>query len=67
MKLTAATITDAQIRELRGRADAQGDIVLVYLCCDALRILCEGRERASDFAAREARARCADLLNARTK
>lgn len=40
-ELAEQTVTDEQIRDLRNRADARGDLALVYLCCDALQVLCD--------------------------
>jgi hypothetical protein len=62
MKLTADTITDEQIRELR-------DSVLVHMCEDALGNFHAGRLSADQIGARvdHARARCAALINARAK
>lgn len=71
MKLTADTITDEQIRELR-------DSVLVHeaaaadvhrMCQDALGNFHSGRLAADAISERidYARARCAELLNARAE
>lgn len=66
--ITVHTVTDDQIRALRGRADAAGDIGTVRLCCAALGVLCEGKYHGNSSHGRgdqEARARCAELLNTR--
>lgn len=57
-KLTADTITDEQIRELRADARDCGDYSLEDLCTEAL---------YRDSAGRDARARCAEVWNARAE
>jgi len=59
-KLTAATITDEQIRELR--RDNPDDRRVQKACRAAL-----GESRGGGMAERNARVRCAEILNARTK
>ena len=61
MKLTADTITDAQIRELRNAAGA--DHGLVALCDMAL----SWRQGGPTVHAEVARARCASHLNAKAE
>ena len=69
MKLTADTITDEQIRELKERAVAVRDDETYDICNRALRPL--DRDAARVYGdryvvnARKARARCAEILNAR--
>ncbi len=68
--LTADTITDEQIRELResvGDAALAGDRILRYDCKIALGELRSGPTGSSDAEIRACRARCAEILNARTK
>lgn len=69
--LTAANITDEQIRELRdGLRDTPADRVVAHYCKLALLDLCGGyapkHERATITREhRDARARCAEVLNGR--
>ena len=75
MKLTADTITDEQLRELRNDALKAGDTDLVVMCHDALPgtyrwvdVADWGESRPVPEADRmDARARCAEILNARAK
>ena len=61
MTLTADTITDDQIRQLRAQAAAAHDHSLVQLCVDALS-LDNPRGTLSFSAAMAARGRCAAVL-----
>lgn len=68
MTLTAATITDEQIRELM-QTNALSDRLLLQDCRDALMNLsigyCLPHERRNyERVRRDARARCAEILNA---
>jgi hypothetical protein len=70
--LTADTITDAQIRELRADLDHEGRAGSEYveLCDVALGGNPDLHLRSTAIAiiqTREARARCAEILNARAK
>jgi hypothetical protein len=72
VKLTAGTITDEQIRELRdGLRDTPADRVVKHDCNLALLDLCGGYAPKHERALitrehRAARARCAEILNARS-
>lgn len=58
--LTAETISEEQIRELRDRAAMEGKWILVDFCSAAL-----GSPPWTDWTPEYCRARCAELLNAR--
>ena len=61
-KFTASTITDEQIRELRDQGLREGNYDLVSYCHQALPPRGKPRRSAKRDAAR---ARCAEILNAR--
>lgn len=64
MKLTADTITDDQIRDLRDQASRERDVTLHNFACDALGLtFCRDSDRPE--AIHRGRARCAEALNAR--
>jgi hypothetical protein len=66
--LTSDTITDAQIRELRAQERREGHWINVDICNTALGQLRGARGQVVDFAQgeiRDARARCAAVLNGR--
>ena len=66
MKLTADTITDEQIRDLRDQASRDRDVTLHGFACDALGLtFCRDGHRPEVI--HRGRARCAEILNARAK
>lgn len=64
MRLTAATITDEQIRELWELCITEGKYLLANTCACALRNP-KGMNNDRKRRRRAARARCAEILNAR--
>ena len=66
---TADTITDEQIRELLAWAHDAGHVEAIERCKRALRIRDRELETRGQFARgrMKARARCAEILNARAK
>ena len=64
MKITADTITDEQIRRLRDHALAYGNDDVATTCNDALVGVVVGNTGGARVL-RAARARCAEILNAR--
>lgn len=65
MKLTADTITDEQIRELRDLSDSD-EIMLVFNNREmSVAYLCERALTVKGLARYAARARCAEIWNAR--
>lgn len=69
MKLTADTITDEQIREMRDTAHAYGDgdpDFVVRVCNRALEAIANLRDADSQWRRVKARARCAEILKARS-
>lgn len=68
MSLTADTITDAQIRELRdryGEGTRLWDPAIVLKCDLALGNATASDDRDRDQRKRQARERCAEILNTR--
>lgn len=61
-KLTAATITDAQIEALSTEAAEAGDMQMVDLCCEALRVQPDPEDVSSWKS--DARSACAKAINA---
>jgi len=62
--ITADNITDEQIRELKRSLDTPGDTQSDHPPCRSVLPLALG-QYGSDFQRRRARARCAEILNAR--
>jgi hypothetical protein len=62
--LTADTITDEEIRGLAADVTVTGEYRLIWVCEDAL--LDEAKSVHDHVRRQRARARCAEILNART-